>query len=103
MNLASSLMLFWESWARSPFAARLASTLLHFLWQGAALGAGALLVHAALKRARPQIRYVALLTIFALMPLSTAVTWIVNRTDPQPTTARRVAAIERISSPDGAV
>ena len=61
MNLAANINLFWESWAQSPLATRLASTLLHFVWQGAALGAAAFLLHAALKRARPQIRYVALL------------------------------------------
>jgi hypothetical protein len=70
MNLAANITLFWQSWTQSPLATRLASVLLHFLWQGAALGTAAFLLLAALKQARPQVRYSALLTIFALMPLS---------------------------------
>ena len=56
MNLAANINLFWESWAQSPLATRLASTLLHFVWQGAALGQAAFLLLVAMKQSRPQVR-----------------------------------------------
>ncbi len=43
----------------SPFAQRLAWTLLHFLWQGTLLGLAAWGSFALLRRRRPQVRYLA--------------------------------------------
>lgn len=43
----------------SPFAQRLAWTLLHFLWQGALAGLAAGIAFTALRRGRPQLRYLA--------------------------------------------
>ena len=52
----------------------LGASLLHFLWQGALLGLLAALVLAALRNARPQIRYAvacAALALALLLPLMT--------------------------------
>ena len=52
--------------------AKLGLTLLHFLWQGAALGLVAFGLGIALRRATPAARYVALVAVFALMALCPA-------------------------------
>jgi beta-lactamase regulating signal transducer with metallopeptidase domain len=78
MNLAANINLFWQSWAQSPLATRLASILLHFVWQGAALGAAAFLLLVAMKQSRPQVRYAGLLLIFAGMAACPLATWFVT-------------------------
>ena len=59
-----------------PFVSRLGSTLLHFLWQGAALGLVALALIGALHRASPAARYAAFLSVLILMALYVAVVYI---------------------------
>lgn len=67
-----------DSWSRSPQSQRLAAALGHFVWQGAVLGALAAIAILALRRTRPQVRYAALLLIFAGMSASPVVTYLLN-------------------------
>ncbi len=78
MNLTANINLFWDSWAQSPLATRLASILLHFLWQGAALGAAAFLLLVTTKQSRPQMRYAVLLLVFTGMAACPVATWFVT-------------------------
>jgi len=77
MSFISHIIAYGQSWAQSPNAVRLASVLLHFVWQGAALAAGAFLLMAALKRARPQVRYAALLALLCAMAVCPVATWVI--------------------------
>lgn len=69
-----------EQWSSSPGALRLGSALLHFIWQGAALGLLAFIVLALLHRARPQIRYAALLAILVAMVTCPTATFLIADT-----------------------
>jgi beta-lactamase regulating signal transducer with metallopeptidase domain len=68
-----------------PVATRLGLALLHFVWQGAALGAIAALILLALRKAPATSRYAALLAVLAAMALCPVVTFLV--TSPLPATA----------------
>jgi beta-lactamase regulating signal transducer with metallopeptidase domain len=59
----------------TPVLARWGAALAHFLWQGAALAMLALVLLGLLKRARPQIRYAALVCILAVMAACPVVTF----------------------------
>lgn len=64
----------WLENLQHPFVLRLGWTLLHFLWQGAAVGAVAGLMLAAMRRNSPQVRCTALfvlLLVAAACPLGT--------------------------------
>jgi beta-lactamase regulating signal transducer with metallopeptidase domain len=68
-----------------PVATRLGLALLHFVWQGAALGAIAALILLALRKAPAASRYAALLAVLAAMALCPVVTFLT--TSPLPATA----------------
>ena len=65
------------AWLHTPAALQLGSVLLHFLWQGALLGAIALLLLLLLPSSRPQARYLALVTILFAMAACPAATFFV--------------------------
>jgi beta-lactamase regulating signal transducer with metallopeptidase domain/parvulin-like peptidyl-prolyl isomerase len=81
MNSLHSVMNHWTVWAETPTALRIGSTLLHFLWQGAAIAILAWIILAALRQARPQTKYAALLTMFCLASALPVVTFIVLQPD----------------------
>jgi GWxTD domain-containing protein len=64
------------SWLDTPIAAALARALMHFLWEGALIGALLFVVLLALRRATAQSRYVAACAAMAAMIASFAVTAI---------------------------
>lgn len=67
-----------------PLAVRLGLTLLHFLWQGAALALVGLLTLGVLGRARPSCRYLALLALLAAMAASPVLTFVFFAKAPPP-------------------
>jgi len=70
-----------EQWGERPGAMRLGSALLHFVWQGAICAVIAAVLVVLLKRARPQIRYLALLSILAVMTACPIVTFVAVDSD----------------------
>jgi beta-lactamase regulating signal transducer with metallopeptidase domain len=101
MSLISHIIAYGEFWAHSPNAVRLSSVLLHFVWQGAALAAGAFLLMAALKRARPQVRYAALLAILGALAACPAATWVVIHPDGEPMVATGGASADKNETSGG--
>jgi len=76
-----------------PLAVRLSMTLLHFVWQGAALAAAAAVLLAALRKASPATRYLALLGVLAAMALCPVVTFaLAGRAPVAPPPAVQVTA-----------
>ncbi|MGQ0633358.1 MAG: M56 family metallopeptidase [Planctomycetaceae bacterium] len=67
----------WRHLAQSPGAQRLGSALLHFLWEGVLVAAIAWVLLVLMRRARPQVRYALLLTLFAAMVACPVVTFLV--------------------------
>jgi hypothetical protein len=65
--------------AGSTLVRALALTLLHFLWQGAAIAAALALFDLAARRAAPAVRYAAACAALALMAIAPPVTfWILS-------------------------
>ncbi|MEZ5331157.1 MAG: M56 family metallopeptidase [Thermoanaerobaculia bacterium] len=60
----------------SPFAAALGATLVHFLWQGAAVSVGLAAVLVLLRRARPEVRYAACVAALAALLVAPAATFV---------------------------
>jgi beta-lactamase regulating signal transducer with metallopeptidase domain len=75
MNILADRVL--EQWSQSPGAARLGSALLHFVWQGALLTAFTWMLLVALRRARPQVRYLVSLAMLAVLAACPVITFAV--------------------------
>ncbi|HEV3025172.1 MAG TPA: hypothetical protein VGX76_22025, partial [Pirellulales bacterium] len=76
--------------AGNPMLSRLGAALVHFLWQGAAGTALALVLLGLLKRSGPQLRYAVLVCVLATMAACPAVTFW------------RIASVARPDAPDSA-
>ncbi len=85
--------------AENPLALRLGHVLVHFVWQGAAIGALASWLLVMLRRASPQARYAALLAALGLAVLSPVATFALLRAEPGAAAAMIIARPDSLVVP----
>jgi beta-lactamase regulating signal transducer with metallopeptidase domain len=78
-----------------PAAVRLGLTLVHFLWQGAALAFVAVALLAVLRNASAGARYLGLLIVFAAMAACLVVTFALTGDGPAPVAASALESVPR--------
>ena len=93
----------------NPTAERIARAHLHFLWQGLVVGVAALLVLAAMRRASPSARYLAVVILLSVMAVCPFATYLLMPAGPDGRSgssgsefaAIRTASEPRIVTPNG--